>query len=351
MIAAAVSQIYSIDPLEDDRWPEFLQKHQQATVFHSPEWLRSLLLTYGYKPTVLTTSGPRERLMNGLVFCRVHSWITGRRLVSVPFADHCSPLVDTEESFTHLFSALKRESQGGGEKHIEIRSAGAAGTVALPYSATFCLHRLDLRPSLDELFHRFHESCIHRKILRANRERLIYEEGTSEALLQRFYRLLVITRRRHRLPPPPVSWFRNLIYSFHGDAKIRVASSRQGAPVASILTIRHKNAMTYKYGCSDPQFHRLGAVQLLLWKAIQEAREGGLVEFDMGRTDWSETGLLTFKDRWGAARSTLTYLRYPAAPAQPMSETVLMRVAKRLIVVAPRTALPVVGSILYRHVG
>ena len=46
-------------------------------------WLESLRLTYGYDPLVFTLSPAGRELENGIVFCRVRSWLTGRKLVSV----------------------------------------------------------------------------------------------------------------------------------------------------------------------------------------------------------------------------------------------------------------------------
>ena len=43
---------------------------------------------------------------------------------------------------------------------------------------------------------------------------------------------------------------RNLIACLGDNVKIRVAS-KDGRPVASILTLRHKRTLVYKYGCSD----------------------------------------------------------------------------------------------------
>jgi hypothetical protein len=286
------------------------------------------------------------------VFCRVKSWLTGRRLVSVPFSDHCTPLIDSEEEFDGLLSRLRQIADQRREKYLEIRCiAGSAGMPPdLSGSATFCLHRLDLHPSLNELFRAFHESCIRRKIARAPREGVTYEDGTSEELLYKFYQLAILTRRRQEIPPQPLSWFRNLIACLGDGVKIRLAS-HEGQPAAGILTIRYKGSMTYKYGCSDLRFHRLGSMQLLMWKAIQEAKENGLLEFDMGRTDWSNEGLLTFKDRWGAARSTLLYLRQPAPKPHRRIEDVSMRIAKRIIAWAPDSFLSSAGNILYRHIG
>ncbi len=326
--------------------------HHMASVFHSREWLDALQRTYGYRAAVLTTSRPGERLANGLVFCRVQSWLTGRRLVSVPFSDHCVPLIDSAEEFVSLLARLQQEADQGKEKYLELRSiAGGIGMPSnLSESATFCLHRLNLRPALNQLFHAFHANCIRRKIARAYREKVAYEDGTSEeALLKSFYRLAVLTRRRQKIPPQPLSWFRNLIACFGDRVKIRLAS-HEGRLAAGILTIRYKGSMTYKYGCSDPQFHKLGPMQLLMWKAIQEAKETGLTELDMGRTDWNNQGLLTFKDRWGGERSTLQYLRHPVPKAHRNTEAIPLRLAKTVFAWAPDTFLSTAGNILYRHI-
>jgi len=88
---------HGIDPLEDRRWDEFVQRHPRASLFHSRAWLEALSRTYRYKPIAFTTSPAGQRLENGILFCQVESWLTGRRLVSLPFSDHCEPLVDTEE--------------------------------------------------------------------------------------------------------------------------------------------------------------------------------------------------------------------------------------------------------------
>jgi len=64
----------------------------RASVFHSRGWLEALKRTYGYEPIVLTTT-PDGPLSNGLVLCRVKTWLS-RRLVSLPFSDHCDPLLN-----------------------------------------------------------------------------------------------------------------------------------------------------------------------------------------------------------------------------------------------------------------
>ena len=344
-------QIYKIDPLVDERWLRLVERHPGASVFHTAGWLEALRGTYGFQPIVFTTTPPGQDIENGMAFCRIRSVLSGERLVSLPFSDHCEPLVDGDE-LEYLVSALKGGLGAGKPRSIEIRPVTApAGLLAeLRSEPSFWLHWLDLRPRLEDLFRGFHKDCVQRSIRRAERERLTYEEGRSEELLQSFYRLMVLTRRRQQLPPQPLAWFRNLIACMGDKLKIRVAS-KDGRPVASILTLRHKGTLTYKYGCSDKSLGAMGGMQFLFWKAIQEAKNAGLVEFDLGRTDLDNAGLIAFKERWGAQRSALVYLRYPVRCAKPGIDRLGGRIARQLVSVAPDCVLKTAGRVLYRYFG
>ena len=189
-----------------------------------------------------------------------------------------------------------------------------------------------------------------RKVRRAKREALSYEAGRSGLLLQQFYHLLVLTRRRQQLPPQPLKWFRNLVDSLGDRIRIRVAS-KDGQPVAGILTLHYKDVLVYKYGCSDARFSPCGGIQLLFWRAMQEAKEIGLQEFDLGRSDCDNPGLVTFKDRWASSRSALTYWRYPAPDPEKLQPGWTMRMAKQMLSHIPDAFLTTAGKLLYKHVG
>src|SRR5207253_7683501 len=94
----------------------------------------------------------------------------------------------------------------------------------LEHGSSFYFHQLDVSPSLEKLFRGLHKDSIQRKIRRAEREALDCEEGRSELLLRKFYRLFLATRRRHTLPPQPFAWFRNLVDCLGDHLKVRVAS-------------------------------------------------------------------------------------------------------------------------------
>jgi len=108
--------------------------------------------------------------------------------------------------------------------------------------------------------------------------------------------------------------------------------------------------MVYKYGRSDHRFNNLGGTALLFWRTILETRQMGMEELDMGRSDIDNTGLTTFKERWGATRSTVNYWRCPARAASFRPESAI-RYAKKLISIAPDASLAMLGNLLYRHIG
>ena len=343
--------VYTFDPLQDPRWADFVKGHRRASIFHTAGWLKALRRTYGYEPIVYTTSGPGTPLANGIVFCRINSWLTGVRMVSLPFADHCEPLVEDPEESSEILRSLECALVGEKLKYIELRplNGDPLAESGLEKSNSFCLHELDLRPALQDLFRRLQKDSIQRKIRRAEREALFYEEGRSDRLLKEFYRLFVMTRKRHRVPPQPIDWFRNLITCCGDRLKIRIAR-KAGRPVASILTLRHGNTMVYKYGGSDASAHNLGGTPFLFWKAIQDAKEDGVQQFDLGRSDCDNAGLITFKDRLGSQRAELPYWRLRRQGAPDDSQWKL-KIAGPIFAHMPDRLLAASGRILYRHVG
>jgi CelD/BcsL family acetyltransferase involved in cellulose biosynthesis len=346
-----------LDPLQDSRWNDFVAQHPRASVFHTNAWLEALRRTYGYEPFAFTTAPPGAALLNGLVFCRVESWLTGRRLVSLPFSDHCEPLLDAADDLSNFLSTVEQSFRPEKLRYVEMRPLHTFDAATTLYRSTYSysFHQLDLRPDLASLFNNCHKDSTQRKIRRAAREGLVYQEGRSESLLDSFYRLYLLTRRRHQVPPLSRRWFRTLIDCFGETLNIRIAS-KAGRPVAAILTLRYRSTLVYKYGCSDAQFNNLGGMHLLIWRSIQDAKQEGLTILDLGRSDCENAGLITFKDRWGASRSTLTYSRYTAsrnAPDayRPPSADWKLRFVKHICARAPDSLLSAAGNLLYKHVG
>lgn len=347
-------RIYEIDPIKDGRWPELVERDPKASVFHTVGWLKALRLTYGYEPVAFTTSLPTGELTNGLLFCRVQSWVTGNRFVSLPFSDHCEPLcssADLDFLIRYLQTTMERQNL----RYLEVRPVddrfGQMSEVnGFRPAANFYLHVLDLCPDLDEVFRTLDKDSVQRRIHRAQRAGLSEKCGRSDDLLKEFYSLFVMTRGRHGLPPIPYTWFQNLI-QFHGEAlEIRLAY-KADTPISAILTLRCKDAVYYKYGCSDAQFNRFGAIPWLLWRAIAVAKLNGASKFDMGRTEEDNTGLLLFKNHWVPEPLRLVYWRFPDTPSLNSLNGWKLKMAKGVFSSMPDKLRTVAGKFIYRHIG
>jgi hypothetical protein len=347
--------VHQIDPTKDMRWERFIKGHANASVFHMVGWLQALQRTYGYQPFVLTTSPPTEELKNGLVFCRVKSWLTGLRLVSLPFSDHCEPLCDSVEELNLLIRDLQTTIEHLHWKYLEVRPISRRFGEANQKSgfsavARYYLHTLSLLPTFDDLFHSFDKDCVQRRIRRGDRAGLIERCGLSEELLRDFYTLFVATRSRHSLPPMPYAWFQNLSRCLGESAEIRIAYKGE-VPISAVLTLRFKDTVLYKYGCSDAQFKRLGATPWLLGKAIAGAKSKGALRFDFGRTEADNKGLLEFKNHWVPEPQELTYWKFPQTGLIDSTKGWKLQVAKRAFSCMPKSLLRLTGGLLYRHVG
>src|SRR5260370_16828818 len=92
-----------------------------------------------------------------MVFCHSRIWLTGRRVVSLPFADHCEPLADSATERNEIFSFLQLVLDREKLKYIEIRplttDLRGKPTVQESNSSSFLL--LDLPPPLYDPFRMF----------------------------------------------------------------------------------------------------------------------------------------------------------------------------------------------------
>jgi hypothetical protein len=343
--------IQVINPFSDDRWDDLVARHPRASVFHHRGWLETLDRTYGYTPLVLTSASENQPLKDGIVLCRVSSWITGTRLVSLPFSDHCEPLLDVASDLREFTNCLRTQCDGSRWKYVELRplfDVQGEG-YSLPNSGSYWFHELDLTPSLERLFKGLHRNSFQGKIRKAEREGLSYEAGRSEQLLNEFYRLLLVTRRRHGLPPQPRKWFKNLVERMGDNIEITLAR-RAHVPIAAVLSLWHGSSIVYKYGCSDARFHNLGGMPFLIWKLIEKGKAAGAERIDFGRSDLDNHGLIAFKDRMGTTRRLLTYYRYTNGKRTNATNH---RQPQRVwgFSVLPDAALTTAGRVLYKHVG
>jgi hypothetical protein len=354
-IEPGLAHVYEIDPLRDRRWESLVHRHPHASVYYTVGWLETLRRTYGYEPVALTNCPPTGDLKSALLFCDIHSWTTGHRMVSLPFSDHCAPLCDCGTEFGSLIGHLQATRAKRKWKYLEIRPVngafdGIAKKLGFETSDKYIMHCLNLEPAAEEIFRRLHKDSVQRRVRHAERVGVVELCGRSQRLLKDFYQLLVRTRARHNLPPQPYAWFRNLLDSMGNAVDLRVAYMEK-TPVAAVLILHFKDTSYYKYGCSDERFHHLGSVPFLLWRAILNAKSIGSTTFDLGRTGVDQHGLLQFKNHWAPVSELVKYWRFPPGPSFSSIRGWKLSVVKRVCAYLPDRLLRIAGTLLYPHIG
>jgi CelD/BcsL family acetyltransferase involved in cellulose biosynthesis len=337
------------DPLQVEHWDELLRTHPESTIFHSQGWARVLATTYKYTPLYLVAADS-HRLWALLPLCEVRSWLTGRRGVSLPFTDRCSPLLSPSFDLKTLLDAALDIGRTRNWKSLEIR--GVSEDVA-PASVSFYQHDLDLALSETNLF----EGCdsgMRRSIRKAQRSPLEIELHTSLESVETYYGLHQLTRRKHGLPPQPLSFFRNLHQFVIGRGHGKVLLARLGGTaVAGAIFLHFGGHSVYKFGASNEDAQDLRPNNLLLWRGLLEMKSLGANTLSFGRTSLDQDGLRRFKRAFGATEMPLDYVKYDYR-----SSTFALHEADhssgahtQFFRLCPKPLSRLIGTLLYPHVG
>lgn len=81
-----------------------------------------------------------------------------------------------------------------------------------------------------------------------------------------------------------------------------------------------------------------------------EARDYGFEELEMGRSKVDNSGLIAFKEHWGASGTLISYWTYPHKSTKLLSIW-KKKSARFAVSTVPDVALETVGKLLHRHIG
>jgi len=332
---------------DDPRWLSFVASQPDATLFHHPAWSRVLRQTYGYRTLVLAQTGQDDAIVAGTPAVEL-AGLRGRRLVALPFTDHCPPLADSVSSLQALSRNLVAWRKATGARQLLVHGAlpPAAG---IHQEVRGVRHVLALSGGIQEIFKRLQAGPVGRAIHKAQREGVTTQVTTSPADLMTFYRLHLETRRRLGVPVQPRrfldSIWRECLAA--GLGFVVVASWRSQA-IATGLFLGWNGTLIYKFGASDPHHWSRRPNNLVLWTAIQQGADQGYRWLDLGRSELDNQGLREFKRRWGAAEVPLVYSHvsdHAPSHVTGLAPAALTRIIQR----SPPIVCRAIGELLYRR--
>lgn len=333
----------------DARWRAFVDSAPQANIFHHPAWSDLLATCYGYRPFVIALLDDENHISAGLPVMAINSYLTGRRWVSLPFSDYCLPLYKDQDSFERLTQKLVSLYQQEKIPRVEMRWELPSHPL-IQYEFAYFLHKLDLNRDAEAILKNIHRTQ-RQNIHTAEKNGVQVEWGNQLVQLREFYRLHCMTRRRQGIPVQPWRFFELLLKEVieKGLGFILLAYA-QGECLAAGIFLHWQKTLTYKYAASSDAGQSLRPNHLLTWTAIRWGCEHGYDIFDLGRTEVTNEGLRTFKNRWGVQETPLIYSNLSAKKVhlQVNRLTPIMHVIIRN---SPLCICRLSGSALYRHFG
>lgn len=339
-----------VNPVEYSQWDNLVLQAKEYSFFHSSGWAEVLRRSYDYRPLYFTST-EEGKLLALIPIMEVKSLLTGKRGVSLSFADYCEPIGTNAEAFTALFNHVIDFGRKRGWRHIELRG-GESFLAAAPASDEYLCHTLELSGNEESLLSRFRHST-RINIKKAIREGVEIRISTAFQAIKDFYELHCMTRKRHGVPPQPFHFFRNIheILIAKNSGLVLLASYRE-RPIAGAVCFHFGNKAIYKYGASDNSYQQLRANNLITWEAIKWYSGNGYAAFCFGRTNYENEGLRQYKNGWATTEKKIAYYEYNLkqgefvgnlADKKTMGNAVLQKV--------PKSFLKTIGRILYRHIG
>ncbi|MCI0838155.1 MAG: GNAT family N-acetyltransferase [Chloroflexi bacterium] len=349
-------EISVVDPRTCPDWDVFVDSHPDATVFHTSGWARVLLGSYRYRPLYHVRRDESGAIQSGVALMQVDGRLTTRRLVGLPFSDVCPPLLEASNESAELISVVSSAAAKAGASHVELRGPGAVPLDSAGFSGgqAFYQHIIPIAASAEETAKGFHSSA-RRAIRKAEKEGLSVREAGSLDDMREFYRLTVLTRKKHGLLPQPWRFFANIHKQMiEAGAGHLLLADFEGRPIAGDLLLQFRDQMVYKFNASDPRFLNLRPNNILLWQAIRLSASLGCRSLDLGRCDTDNEGLRRFKLLWGSDEKTLRYYTHAVAGATngSLASNALPQSLLALFVkLAPSSALRGMGSAIYHNFG
>ena len=292
-----------------------------ALPYHHPAWSEVLRETFGYRLAAVGCTDATGQLTGVLPLAEKKSLLAGRHLSSLPNTPTAGPLAADRGSLAALLSGAAARVDQSAASWLQLKVEGPAidgladGFSGGIWGPTYVLQ---LPASAGQL--RFggsrNNSAIRRNVGKAARLGVRVREASSVGDVRRWYRLYLVTMRGHGIPPRPLRLFEVVwdILVPLGMARLLLAErSAGGAPrlLAGCLFLAHNDTVIYAFNGRDPAELGYRPNDAIHWRAITDACQAGYRHYDLGEDSGRNTGLVRFKEKWGAVPVDLYRYQYP----------------------------------------
>jgi CelD/BcsL family acetyltransferase involved in cellulose biosynthesis len=339
------------NPAQVREWDSYVLAHPEGTVFHTTYWIRTLQETYSFNPLLGASRDCGGSLTAILPFIVIKNLVSGCRLLSLPFSDFCGPLFSGGGPDESLIESLIRDPEYDCSS-MEIRSSLKSSN-GFQVDNQFKRHTLTLDPDPVSVLNRVDKRTIRYSIRKSKKAGVRIVEDNSLSGMKEFYRLNMLTRKKHGVPSQPYKLFESILRNFVSAGAMKILLAYYGdVVVAGGVFFSFKDTIYYKYSASDPKYIiSVTPNHLLTWTAIENACVEGKRFFDFGRTSSDNIGLMRYKEMWGAMPSDLPYLYFPhkKGPVYTTESSFIYKTLTGLWRHMPASVAEILGPRIYKY--
>ena len=279
----------------------------QKDLFTSRRWLEVIAKTYGFEFYQVY-----DTVSDNSVFFTLLNDLKGKRLVSLPFCDYIDTLTISRASFKRIVNEIRKAFPNLPIilKTNYLQQELLGKNVRNAYYHT-------IKVSDYRSIQRNYTPAFRRGVNKALKNGVKINYNQTYAGLQDFFRLYAKLRlTKFNSLPQPFSFFKNIFEVFiKNDSGFLLNATYKEKVIASIVVLKHKNTLFYKFGASDIDFLNHRPNNLVFDALIRFAAENGYSEINLGLSGASNQykGLVRFKEAMGGAKHVINYYRLSPA--------------------------------------
>jgi hypothetical protein len=317
-----------------DRCRDYVDRHPQATFFHTDIWRQAVTEAFGHDDCSLVAWRDGQ-VVGVLPIMRVVSRLAGSLLVSVPYGVYGGALSDDAEAATALLDHARRLADRMRVEWIDIRSVEPQWP-DLPVLTRYVTFRKQLPDDPARVMTELPRKA--RAAARQARERYGLQASFDVAELPTVWRLYSQSMRRLASPNYPADFFQSLVRRtqparkrgqvqlprsgppgalgaigpdpFSSPAHLVQVVRREGRPIAGLLSFIYRGTLLPYFAGCDERFEKYHPNNFLYLTAMEKGVELGCREFDFGRSRIDNVGSYNFKKFQGFEPTPLHYQYY-----------------------------------------
>lgn len=292
-----------------NEWDSFVEHHPEGRFFLLSGYKQAIEETYGYEGQYYLFKRGGE-IVAVLPSFKVKSLLSGRRLLSLPFAEYGGLLGKdlSLDELKEIAEFLRQILLDYKLPFLEIH--GGLGVSPKLISSVFHpvpMYQYAILPLREagKIWDNVLDREVRKAVRKAQKADLVaYEETTEESISQKFYPLYLASMKRLGTPPHPKTLFLNYLRYLKDNMRLFIVEYGD-LTIAALLGFVLGKRVHIIHTASDPEYWDKRPNDLVHWEFIKWACENEYELFDFSVVRYE--GQARYKKKWGVQLLDYSY--------------------------------------------